>query len=76
MKRNAFRQLRLVNNLLDITKLDSEQFKLNLKEDNKVKVNRWSYPPINFNFYYFEKVTLFIIFYILLTIYFPFKYTC
>ncbi len=31
VKRNAFRQLRLVNNLLDITKLNSEKFKLNLK---------------------------------------------
>lgn len=31
IKRNTFRQLRLVNNLLDITKLKSDQFKLNLK---------------------------------------------
>lgn len=31
IKRNAFRQLRLVNNLLDITRLHSEQLKLNLK---------------------------------------------
>lgn len=31
IKRNAFRQLRLVNNLLDITRLNSKQFKLNLK---------------------------------------------
>jgi len=31
IKRNTFRQLRLVNNLLDITKLNSEQFRLNLK---------------------------------------------
>jgi len=31
IKRNVFRQLRLVNNLLDITKLNLEQFKLNLK---------------------------------------------
>lgn len=31
IKRNAFRQLRLVNNLLDITKLNSKQFKVNLK---------------------------------------------
>jgi len=31
IKRNSFRQLRLVNNLLDITKLKSDQFKLNLK---------------------------------------------
>ena len=29
IKRNAFRQLRLVNNLLDITKLKADQFKLN-----------------------------------------------
>lgn len=32
IKRNTFRQLRLVNNLLDITKLKSNQFKLNLKK--------------------------------------------
>ncbi|OOM72720.1 sensor histidine kinase TmoS [Clostridium puniceum] len=31
IKRNTFRQLRLVNNLLDITNLNSNQFKLNLK---------------------------------------------
>jgi signal transduction histidine kinase len=31
IKRNTFRQLRLVNNLLDITKLHSQQFKVNLK---------------------------------------------
>ncbi|WP_026886005.1 ATP-binding protein [Clostridium beijerinckii] len=31
IKRNAFRQLRLVNNLLDITKLKADQFKLNKK---------------------------------------------
>ncbi|WP_026887076.1 ATP-binding protein [Clostridium beijerinckii] len=31
IKRNTFRQLRLVNNLLDITKLKSDQFKLNFK---------------------------------------------
>jgi signal transduction histidine kinase len=31
IKRNTFRQLRLVNNLLDITKLNSNQFKLNMK---------------------------------------------
>lgn len=31
IKRNTFRQLRLVNNLLDITKLHSEQFKINLR---------------------------------------------
>lgn len=31
IKRNVFRQLRLVNNLLDITKLNSKQFKVNLK---------------------------------------------
>ncbi|NRT28620.1 transcriptional regulator of acetoin/glycerol metabolism [Clostridium beijerinckii] len=31
IKRNAFRQLRLVNNLLDITKLKADQFKLNPK---------------------------------------------
>lgn len=32
IKRNTFRQLRLVNNLLDITKLKSNQFKLKLKK--------------------------------------------
>lgn len=32
IKRNSFRQLRLVNNLLDITRLHSQQFKLNLKK--------------------------------------------
>lgn len=31
IKRNTFRQLRLVNNLLDITRLNSDQFKLNMK---------------------------------------------
>lgn len=31
IKRNTFRQLRLVNNLLDITKLHAEQFKVNWK---------------------------------------------
>ncbi|OOM78731.1 ATP-binding protein [Clostridium sp. BL-8] len=31
IKRNTFRQLRLVNNLLDITKFNSNQFKLNMK---------------------------------------------
>lgn len=36
IKRNVFRQLRLVNNLLDITKLNSKQFKLNLKNVDMV----------------------------------------
>jgi signal transduction histidine kinase len=36
IKRNTFRQLRLVNNLLDITRLDSERFKLNLSNVNLV----------------------------------------
>ncbi|MBL4932809.1 sensor histidine kinase [Clostridium paridis] len=31
IKRNTFRQLRLVNNLLDITRLHSEQYKLNMR---------------------------------------------
>lgn len=31
IKRNTFRQLRLANNLLDITRLNSGQFKLNMK---------------------------------------------
>jgi signal transduction histidine kinase len=40
IKRNAFRQLRLVNNLLDITKLNSEQFKLNLKNVDIVFITK------------------------------------
>lgn len=40
IKRNAFRQLRLVNNLLDITKLNSKQFKLNLKNVDIVFITK------------------------------------
>jgi len=40
IKRNAFRQLRLVNNLLDITRLQSDQFKLNLKNVDIVFLTR------------------------------------
>lgn len=34
MKQNCYRLLRLVNNLIDITKIDAEYFKLNLKNEN------------------------------------------
>jgi two-component system phosphate regulon sensor histidine kinase PhoR len=34
MKQNCYRLLRLVNNLIDITKIESEYFKLNLKNEN------------------------------------------
>ncbi|WP_315068742.1 ATP-binding protein [uncultured Clostridium sp.] len=40
IKRNTFRQLRLVNNLLDITKLNSKQFKLNLKNVDIVNLTK------------------------------------
>ncbi|MVX63322.1 two-component sensor histidine kinase [Clostridium chromiireducens] len=40
IKRNTFRQLRLVNNLLDITKLKSDQFKLNLKNVDLVVMTK------------------------------------
>ncbi|WP_297424584.1 ATP-binding protein [Clostridium sp.] len=40
IKRNAFRQLRLVNNLLDITKLNSKQFKLNLNNVDIVNLTK------------------------------------
>jgi len=38
MKQNCFRLLRLTNNLLDITKIDSGYFKLNLENTDIVKV--------------------------------------
>ncbi|NOW03983.1 PAS domain-containing sensor histidine kinase [Clostridium beijerinckii] len=34
MKQNCYRLLRLVNNLIDITKIDAEYFKLSLKNEN------------------------------------------
>ena len=40
IKRNAFRQLRLVNNLLDITRLNSKQLKLNLKNVDIIFITR------------------------------------
>lgn len=40
IKRNTLRQLRLVNNLLDITKLKSKQFKLNLKNMDVVLLTK------------------------------------
>ena len=40
IKRNAFRQLRLVNNLLDITKINSKQFKLNLNNVDIVFITK------------------------------------
>ncbi|HEX9025907.1 MAG TPA: ATP-binding protein [Clostridium sp.] len=40
IKRNVFRQLRLVNNLLDITRLQADQFKLNLKNVDIVFLTR------------------------------------
>lgn len=47
IKRNTFRQLRLVNNLLDITKLKSKQFKLNLKNVNIVFLTKSILESIN-----------------------------
>ena len=38
MKQNCFRLLRLINNLIDITKIDSGYYKLNLENTNIVKV--------------------------------------
>lgn len=38
MKQNCYRLLRLVNNLIDITKIDTEFFELNLKNCNIVEV--------------------------------------
>lgn len=38
MKQNCYRLLRLINNLIDITKIDSGYFKLNLENANIVKV--------------------------------------
>ena len=38
MKQNCYRQLRLVNNLIDITKIDSGYFQLNLENYNIVNV--------------------------------------
>lgn len=41
MKRNTFRQIRLVNNILDITKLSSEEMKLNLRKIDIVWITRF-----------------------------------
>jgi two-component system CheB/CheR fusion protein len=38
MKQNCYRQLRLVNNMIDITKLDAGYFELNLQNCNIVDV--------------------------------------
>ncbi|MBU3181729.1 PAS domain-containing sensor histidine kinase [Clostridium psychrophilum] len=38
MKRNSYRLLRLVNNLIDITKIDEGYFKLRLKNENIVAI--------------------------------------
>jgi len=38
MKQNCFRLLRLINNLIDITKIDSGYFKINLENSDIVKV--------------------------------------
>ena len=38
MKRNSYRLLRLVNNLIDITKIDAGYFKLRLKNENIVAI--------------------------------------
>lgn len=40
IKRNTFRQLRLVNNLIDITKLHSHQFKLNFRNVDIVSLTK------------------------------------
>lgn len=41
MKRNTFRQIRLVNNILDITKLSSEEINLNLRKMDIVWITRF-----------------------------------
>jgi signal transduction histidine kinase len=41
MKRNTFRQIRLVNNILDITKLNSEEINLNLRKMDIVWITRF-----------------------------------
>jgi len=38
MKQNCYRLLRLINNLIDITKIDAEYFKLNLKNENIIAI--------------------------------------
>ena len=38
MKQNCYRLLRLVNNLIDITKIDAGYFKLNLKNENIIAI--------------------------------------
>ena len=38
MKQNCYRLLRLVNNLIDITRIDAEHLKLNLKNENIISI--------------------------------------
>lgn len=38
MKQNCYRLLRLVNNLIDITRIDAEHLKLNLKNENIIAI--------------------------------------
>ncbi|KNF07692.1 sensor histidine kinase TmoS [Gottschalkia purinilytica] len=47
IKLNTFRQLRLVNNLLDITRLDSDQLKLNLKNVDIVLLTKLITESVN-----------------------------
>ena len=46
IKQNTFRQLRLVNNLLDITRLNSGQFKLNIQNIDIVSLTRQIYQSV------------------------------
>lgn len=47
IKRNTFRQLRLVNNLLDITKLNSYQFKVNLRNIDIIDLTKLIIESVN-----------------------------
>ncbi len=47
IKRNTYRQLRLVNNFLDITKLNSNQFKLNFKNIDIVLLTKIIIESVN-----------------------------
>lgn len=47
IKRNTYRQLRLVNNFLDITKLNSNQFKLNFKNIDTVLLTKIIIESVN-----------------------------
>lgn len=38
MKQNCYRLLRLINNFIDITRIDAEYFKLNLKNENIISI--------------------------------------